>query len=285
MSRFSEFRSGVRNVTGRATVEAELDEELHAYLEMLIAENIKAGATPEEARRAALMKIGSIERVKEEVRDVRLMFLTSTFPGLGFDKFWVSPPEYLELRERAKSYSDIAAYLTTAVNIADGTRPQRVPAIAMTASMFRALGVQPRLGRAFTAEEDMPNQNPVAVISDNLWRSTYGSDASIVGRQVEISGTQRTIIGVAPAGFDLHDTHADVFLPLGLDPANRMNRGSHFLYLITRLKPAVSPEQAAAELKTLVHQWRSMSGNITTHVPNDSAPTMHNLQFVPLRDE
>ena len=87
----------------------------------------------------------------------QLMYITSTFPGLGFDKFWVSPPEYFELRERAKSFSDIAAYQATAVNVADGTRPQRVPAIAMTANMFSALGVQPRLGRGFTPEEDMPS--------------------------------------------------------------------------------------------------------------------------------
>ncbi|MEP6765132.1 MAG: ABC transporter permease [Gemmatimonadaceae bacterium] len=347
MSKFSEFRTGVKNVTGRAAVEAELDEELSAYVELLVAENIKAGASPEEARRAALMKVGGIERVKDDVRDVRpgmmiesagrdlkhgfrllkrspgfaaiaiatialgigatsaifsvinavalkplpylaadqLMFISSTFPGLGFDKFWVSPPELFELRERAKSFSDIAAYRDGAVNVADGTRPQRVPAIAMTANMFSTLGVQPRIGRGFTPEEDMPNQNPVVVISDNLWRSTFGSDSSIVGKAVEIQGRQSIVIGVMPKGFDLHDTHADVFTPIGLDPANRQNRGSHFLNLVSRLKPFVTQAQAAAELKTLVHQWASLTPGARVHTPNDTGAFLHLIQLAPLRDE
>ena len=345
MSRLSQFKSGVRNVTGRAAVEAELDEELRAYVDLLVEEKIKTGMPAQQARREAMLKIGGIEQVKDEVRDQRpgilidnftrdlkhafrlmrrspsfafiaiatialgigatsaifsvinavalkplpypaadrLMFLTSTFPGLGFDKFWISPPEYIELRQRSKSYTDIAAYQTTAVNVAEGTRPERVNAIAMTANMFSVLGVQPRLGRGFTAQEDLPNQNPVIVISDNLWRRTFASDPGIVGKQVEIQGRQRTVVGVAPPGFDLHDAHADVFLPLGLDPSSLQNRGSHFLYLVSRLKTTVTQEQAASELKTLVHQWRAMTPGVG-HAPSDSV-NIHKLQFAPLRDE
>ncbi len=69
MSMFSQFRSGVRNVTGRAAVEADLDEEVRAYVELMIAEKVKAGLTPEAARRETMMKVGGIERVKDEVRD------------------------------------------------------------------------------------------------------------------------------------------------------------------------------------------------------------------------
>ena len=210
----------------------------------------------------------------------RLVFITSQFPGLGFDKFWVSPPEFMELRERAKSYTDIAAYRSGAVNVSEGTRPERVNSIFVTANMFDVLGVKPRMGRPFTAAEDLPNADPVAIISDGLWRRNFGSDPAIVGKQIEIQGRKRLVVGVAPKGLDVHDSRAEVWLPMGLDPANRQNRGSHFLYLVGRLKPEVTPGQAKSELVQLVRQWGTL--NPGTHAPNDST---HNMQMAPLRDE
>jgi predicted permease len=342
MSLFSIIRTFVRNLTGRAGVERELDEELGAYVDLLIAEKVKAGESPEEARRSALMKVGGIEHTKDQVRDERpgmiienaardvrhglrllrrspgfaaiavitialgigatsaifsvingvalkplpypspdrLIYITSQFPTLGFDKFWVSPPEYLELRERTKSYTDIAAYRTTAVNVSEGTRPERVNAVSVTANMFDVLGVRPRVGRAFTHEEDLPNVEPVVVISDNLWKRAFGGQASIIGKQIEIQGRKRTVVGIAPPGFDLHDARADVWLPMGLDPSNRQNRSSHFLYLVARLKPNVSGRQAETELLTQLRGWGKLNPGI--HVPNDST---HRLQLAPLRDE
>ena len=342
MSVFTHLRTSVRNVTGRSAVEQDLDEELQSYVDELTAEYIKAGATPDEARRAALLKVGGVEHVKDQVRDERpgmmlenlgrdlrhgirllrrspgfatiaivtialgigatsaifsvintvalkplpypaadrLLYITSQFPTLGFDKFWVSPPEYLELRERSKSYSDIAAYLENPVNVSEGSHPERVNAVFVTANMFDVLGVRPRLGTPFTPEQDRPNAEPVVVLSDAIWRRTFGSDASIVGKQVEIQGRKRMVVGVAPPGLDLHDIHPQVWLPLGLDPTNRRARGSHYLYLVGRLKPDVAPGKAEAELRTLVHQWSTL--NPGTHVPNDST---HRLQLAPLQVE
>jgi predicted permease len=342
MSLFSQLRTAARNLSGHASVEAELNEELQTYVELLVAENVAKGMSPAEARRRAMIQVGGVEVVKERVRDERpgtivenaardlrhglrllrrspgfagiavltialgigatsaifsvinavaleplaypsadrLVFITSQFPSLGFDKFWISPPEYFELRERSHSYSDIAAYRTTAVNVSEGTRPERVNAVVVTANIFNVLGVHPRLGRAFTPEQDLPNADPVVVISDGLWRRTFGGDESIVGKRVEIQGRKRTVVGVNPPGFDVHDARADVWIPLGLDPANRMNRGSHYLYLIGRLKPHVSQAQASAELETLLRQWGTI--NPGTHTPNDS---LHRLQIAPLRDE
>jgi predicted permease len=342
MSQFSNLRSSVRNVAARGDVERELDEELRAYVDLLIAENIKAGMSPEEARRQALLKVGSVEYVKDQVRDERpgmffenagrdlrhgvrllrrspgfaaiaimtialgigatsaifsvingvalkplaypdadrLMYITSQFPTLGFDKFWVSPPEYLELRERSKAYTDIAAYRTQAVNVSEGDRPERVNAVVMTANMFDVLGVHPRIGRAFNADEDRPNVAPVVVISDGLWRRAFGADPSIVGKQIDIQGRKRQVVGVAPAGFDLHDARADVWIPMQLDPTNRQNRGSHYLYLVARLKPTVTQAQASSELLSQLRQWSQL--NPGTHVPNDST---HRLQIAPMRDE
>jgi putative ABC transport system permease protein len=210
----------------------------------------------------------------------RLVFITSQFPTLGFDKFWISPPEYFELRERATSYTDVAAYRTSAVNVSEATRPERVNAAFVTANMFSVLGVRPRLGTPFTVAQDLPNSEPVAVIGDALWRRAFGADPSIVGRRIDIQGRQTRVVGVAPPGFDLHDGHAEVWMPLGLDPANRQNRGSHYLYVVGRLAPAVTLAGAQSELVSLLRQWGSLSPG--THVPNDST---HKLQIAPLRTE
>ena len=210
----------------------------------------------------------------------RLMFITSQFPTLGFDKFWVSPPEFFEYRERTRAFADVAAYTTGAVNLSEGTQPERVNAVFATANMFGVLGVPPRLGRAFTAEQDLPNAEPVVVLSHELWQRTFGGDPSAVGRQVEIGGRKTTVVGVAPPAFDLHDARAQVWMPLGLDPANRQNRGSHFLYLVGRLAPGATPERANGELLTMLRQWGQLNPN--THVPNDST---HRIQMAPLRDE
>jgi putative ABC transport system permease protein len=342
MSALTRLRTALRNLRGSAAVDRELDEELATYIDLLVTEKVKAGASPEEARRTTLIEIGGVEMVKEQVRDERpgmiienaardlryglrqlrrspgfaaiailtialgigatsaifsvinsvalkplpypnserLMFITSQFPRLNFDKFWISPPEYFELRERSKSFTDIAAYRATAVNVSDGTRPERVNAVAITANMFDVLGVRPALGSPFPPELDVPNAEPVVILSNSLWQRLFAGDPAIVGKSIEVQGLKRRVVGVTPPGLDIHDARADIWIPMGLDPANRQNRGSHFLYLVGRLKPDISQARAAAELKAIVHQWGQI--NPGTHVPNDST---HQLQLASLRTE
>lgn len=342
MSWLNRARTAARNLRGQAAVDKDLDEELATYVELLVAEKVNAGASPDEARRQTLIDIGGMEMVKEQVRDERpgmmvenagrdlryglrqlrrspmfaavailtialgigatsaifsvinavalkplpypnsdrLVFITSQFPKLGFDKFWLSPPEYFELRERSKSYTDIAAYRETALNVSDGSRPERVNAVAVTANMFDVLGVRPMMGTPFAAELDRPNAEPVVILSSALWQRLFGGDPAIVGKTIDVQGQKRRVVGVAPADLDLHDAHAQIWVPLGLDPTNRANRGSHYLYLVGRLKSDVSQARAASELKGLVHQWGQI--NPGTHTPND---TLHALQLASLRTE
>ena len=166
----------------------------------------------------------------------QLVMITSQFPGLGFDKFWVSPPEYFELRERAKSFNEIGAYRATAVNLSEGDTPERVNAVNATWTLFKTLGVTAYRGRVFNEQEDLPNSEPVAVLSYELWQRAFAADPSIVGKQIDLEGRKTLVLGIMPRGFDIHDSAAEVWLPMGLDPANRQNRGSHFLYLVGRMK-------------------------------------------------
>jgi predicted permease len=211
----------------------------------------------------------------------RLMFITSQFPTLGFEKFWVSPPEFFEFREHTKAFSDVGAYVTSAWNVSEGSQPERVNTAFVSWNMFKVLGVRPALGSAFTQEHDLPNAEPVVVLSHELWRRTFGADPAIIGKQVMVQGRSRQVIGVMPPGFDIHDSKTLIWAPLGFDPSNRQNqRGSHQLYLVGRLAPGATPVTATAELETFLRRWNEWYAN--GHVPNDST---HRLQMQPLQDE
>jgi putative ABC transport system permease protein len=185
----------------------------------------------------------------------RLVEITSAFPNLGFDEFWISAPEYLELREWATSYEEVGAYVTTTENVAGGDEPLRATTAYLTASLFRALGVPAARGRAFTDEEDGPGADPVVVLSDALWRRAFGADPELLGETIEVDGERRTVVGVMPPGFDVADAGVEVWLPLALDPADPGGRGSHYLTLIGRLAPGVSEAAARHELAALIERW------------------------------
>ncbi len=332
----------LRNLFAKGAVERDLDQEVRSYVDLLTEEKIKAGMSPDDARRAARLEAGSVEHIKEQVRDVRkgslldsglqdfkygvrllrrspgfttlavltiglgigansaifsvingvvrkplaypdaerLMFITSQFPTLNFNKFWISPPEYFDFKEHTRAFSHVGAYTTGAMNLSEGDRPERVNAAFVTANMFDVLGVRPERGGVFTPEQDKPGADPVVVISHEIWQRAFGADPSIVGKAVQIQGRARTVLGVMPPGFDLHDSKSQLWIPLGLDPANRQNRGSHFTYVVGRLAPNMTAGQANAELQGMLRQWSEWAPN--THVPNDST---HRVQMAPLRDE
>ena len=332
----------LRNLLAKGAVERDLDQEVRSYVDLLTEEKIKAGMSPDDARRAARLEAGSVEHIKEQVRDVRkgslldsglqdfrygirllrrspgftmlavltiglgigansaifsvingvvrkplaypdadrLMFITSQFPTLNFSKFWISPPEYFDFSEHTRAFSHVAAYTTGAMNLSEGDRPERVNTAYVTASMFDVLGVRPQRGSVFTADQDQPGAPPVVVLSHEIWQRAFGGDPSIVGKAVQTNGLSRTVLGVMPPGFDLHDSKSQLWVPLGLNPANRQNRGSHYIYLVGRLSAGMSAAQANAEMQGMLQQWREWVPQ--GHAPNDST---HRVQMAPLRDE
>ncbi|MGH7475414.1 MAG: ABC transporter permease [Longimicrobiales bacterium] len=197
----------------------------------------------------------------------RLVYIHSQFPTLGFDEFWISPPEYRDLQEHIRSFADIGAWRTGTVSLSGTDSPLRVTSAIASAELLSTLGVSPLLGRTYTREEDAEGADAVLLISERLWRSAFGADAAVVGRSLDVNGTQRTIVGIMPERFDLEDAGIDVWLPLGLPP-NPTNRGSHYLNLIGRLAPGTSLEQARSEVQGLLSRWDELAGG--THAPNDS---------------
>ena len=204
-------------------------------------------------------------------RPDRLLFITSTFPALGFDRFWVSLPEWAEFRERNRSFQDVGAYRDGSVNLGTPERPRRVDSMIVTPQLLNVLGVPPLRGRLFTDADSLPGAEDVGIISYQTWQSDFGREESVVGRVVQVDGVPTRIVGIMPPGYDIHDERVEVILPLTIDPKTFPNRrGSHFLYLIGRLKDDVSPQQAQADLSSMIAQWRALSGN--RHSPAPPGP-------------
>jgi predicted permease len=210
----------------------------------------------------------------------RLMFITSRFPSLGFDQFWVSPPEYFEYREWTKAFSAIGAFTTGEVNLSASERPRRVRVGRVDAAMLQVLRVPAARGRHFTAEETRANGPDVAMLSHEIWQSAFGG-REVVGQTVSLNGASWEIVGVMPPGFDVMDNKVEVWLPLRLDAANRtQNRGSHGLYLVGRLNDGIPQAQAEAEIPVLYARWEEQFPK--THKPSAN---FHQLQMEPAQAE
>jgi putative ABC transport system permease protein len=210
-----------------------------------------------------------------------LVAIATQFPTLGFDEFWVSPPEYLELKERNRVFESIGGYRSGQSSVGGMERPVRVTSATATADLFTTLGVPARMGRTYTAEEDLPNAEPVVVVSHELWQTALGADPAIIGRTIEVNGQQRQVVGVMPPGFDVQDEGIQLYLPSGIDPAQRTNgRGSHFLNLIGRLRQGATMAAANGDIERMLAEWTTL--NPGTHVPG---PDNHRVIIEPLQDD
>jgi predicted permease len=214
----------------------------------------------------------------------QLVRVYTEFPTMDLKKFWMSPPEFLDIQNEADSWESIGAWTTTGRNVATSTdEPIRVTSAIITRGLIDALGVQPAMGRNFTPEEDRNGGPATALISDGLWRRAFGKAPDIVGKQIQINSQPTTVVGVMPSGYVFPpgaNDPAEVWQPLQFDPANPGGRGSHFLYVIGRLKPGVRVEQARSEMDSLAAGWKSQ--NRSMHLPGSE---QHPILMVPLHED
>ncbi|HEX3646193.1 MAG TPA: ABC transporter permease [Vicinamibacterales bacterium] len=167
-------------------------------------------------------------------------------------------PKYHDWRERNQVFSEIGGSTGMSFVLTGHGEPVQVRAARTTASLGDVFGVRPVLGRWYSEDEDRPGGPKVAVLSSAIWLQQLGGDPSIVGQTLTLSGESYEVIGVMPASFA--HRRADVFVPLQrkLDPATR---GSHFLVTYARLKPGVTVERAAAEMRALGQTLAREFGN------------------------
>ena len=178
----------------------------------------------------------------------------------GSDYGFQSYPDYLDLRDRNRSFDSLAAFTATQVGLDTGKAPSRAFGYQTSGNYFDTLGIQPYLGRFFHgSDEHGVNSAPYIVLSYAYWHSHFQDDRGVVGRVVRLNKHPFTIIGVAPPQFrgTLLLFSPDFFMPAvnqeQLDGANNLNaRGVRWvLEVVGHLKPGVTPAQAAGDLNSI----------------------------------
>jgi len=171
-----------------------------------------------------------------------------------------SYPDYLDLRDRNRSFDGLAAYDAAQVGLDTGENTTRVWIELVSGNYFDVLRLQPALGRFFHAsDEHGPNSAPYIVLSHDYWHAHFQDDRGVVGRIVQVNKHPYTILGVAPPRFNgtLVFFNPGFFVPLvdqeQVEGVNDLDaRGKRFVFMtLGHLKPGVTPAQAAADLNSI----------------------------------
>jgi predicted permease len=189
---------------------------------------------------------------------------TTSIEAFGASSLVSSYRDYVDIRDRSKSFEGLAAYRWITVGFA--SEPNAVPKLKLgmlvSGNMLTLMGVEPTVGRGFRLEEDqVPGRDAVVVLGRTMWEQEFGSDPAVLGRRVRINGSEFTVIGVAPPEFTGLDpvVRSDFFVPLMIATrlAGDSKTGSleardvRNLKVKGRLKPGVSQAAAQAELTAI----------------------------------
>jgi putative ABC transport system permease protein len=168
----------------------------------------------------------------------------------------VSVPKFMAWKKANQTFQAMAIYDFSGpgLNLGSRDRHEQIKGIHVSSEYFQAFGVSPSIGRTFLPQEDQPNGPKAAVLSNDLWKTRFNSDPTLIGQQILLGGDPYTVVGILPASFH-SDPPADVFIPMQADP-NSTNQG-HYLLAAGRLKPGATLESAQANMKVAGEQFRA----------------------------
>jgi predicted permease len=333
---FSDAIFRLKALLRRNRVESDLAEELHAHMERETEKLVSRGIPREEANRRARLSFGGFDKVNEECREARGVYLVETslqdlryavrtlrknpgftavivltltlgigastavfsivnsvllkplpypaaerivFPWrlaphgmqLGYDEIPWGRTEFLLLSKESKAFQFLGAFKSDSFNLTGSGEPVRLNGLRASAGFFPALGVEPILGRSFSAEEDALGHEHVAILSDSLWREQFGGDPAIIGRSVELNSFAYTVVGVMPASFSF--PHAEempggftferdvrLWVPLALSTSPAIPGESSELAIVARMADGISVSQAQAEMNLMTKRIENFYG-------------------------
>ena len=193
----------------------------------------------------------------------RLVRISINNPGLGLRDVPFSVPELEDLRTRAGICDDVSVVFPTSVNLTGAKQPERLELLVTHPNYFSMLGATPQIGRLFGPQDFALGFADVVVISDSLWRRSYGADQNVLGRSLRLDNDAYTIVGVLPPGFRhpgptiARDVEVWATAGFSADPAPPPARSTRVLRpAIGRLKPGLTLEQSQARLTAMAIQLR-----------------------------
>jgi predicted permease len=166
----------------------------------------------------------------------------------------VSPPIYHQWKTSSNSFEAIGAYYTNAVNLVGQGDPQRLERSVVTADLLPMLGVQPALGRLFTASEEREGATGPVVVSYGVWQAQLGSDPAIVGRQIVLDGNPRVVIGVMPRDFHFPNRDIALWSLMGSAEQSDDDVANTYWEVLAKLRRGVPREQASTEMDLIARR-------------------------------
>ena len=212
----------------------------------------------------------------------RLVRLSSTNQQQNLTRTGFSYSRYLEVQQRQQVFSDLALSAGNAFTLTGRGDAEQLIALHASASLLPALGLEPMLGRNFSAAEDRPGGENVVLIGHRIWQERFNGDRSLIGQPLTLNGAPYTVIGVLPAAataFPLNQVQIWVPRPAEVPylAPSQLNGGGFFFQAIARLRPEVSLTQAREAMNVIAGGYRA------TNPSNVDAPSQ--IEVVPLLED
>jgi predicted permease len=187
----------------------------------------------------------------------RVMIVWKTMSNGSPNAF--STPAYVEIGQQGDVLAHMGVFSSATFNLADKEVPERITAGKANYELFSVLGVQPVLGRTFTAAEDHPGAGHVVILSHALWQTRFSSRPDILGTAVSLDGAPYTVVGVMPPRFSVLSSQELLWTPLQLSLADAQasSRTVHWLFGFTRLPPRLSQAQMQAQLDAIAQRLKA----------------------------
>jgi putative ABC transport system permease protein len=206
----------------------------------------------------------------------RMVMIWEKRPQEGVMNNNVAPADYVDWSKSATLFTAMSGYMTTAADLTGQGEPVRLNAAAVSAGFTDVFGVKPVLGRFFRKDEELVGRHRVVVLNHGLWSERFGADPAIVGRSITLNGIPHEIVGVLEP-FEFIDREIELWVPLALEGGPQPpGRAAHMLNVYARLRPAVTVEQARAEM-------HAIGERLSQTYPDTNR--RHGAHVVPLRGE
>ena len=187
----------------------------------------------------------------------------------GVDARFIAPQDAVDLASGAPVFDAFMTYRCGDFNLNAEGNVQSVLGCRVSANFFDVLNIRPALGRVFSRAEEQPGADQVAVVSHGFWQRRFGGDVALLGKGIQMNGKKYTIVGIMPRGFD-YPVPMELWVPLALNPAEKLDRAKLSLQSVGRLKPGISVAEARSAVdavsRRLQQEYPATNANRHTEV-------------------
>ncbi len=206
----------------------------------------------------------------------RLVMVWEDASYLGFSRNNPAAGNYTDWRAQNQVFTDMAAMRYSKAALNGDQAPEQALGRGVTPNFFDVLGVQPVVGRPFTAEEDAAKRK-VVVLSYALWQRRLGGNPSVVGRSILMDGEATTVVGIMPGSFFFPDHQTDYWIPASFTPEDLARRTRHYLEVVARMKPGVTPERAQRDMELIANRLQQQYPDTNANIGAVVVPIRENF--------